>query len=385
MHLQHSKRCRDSLTVLLEELEQVSTSVLPATRIRSKSHLMSAETVAVEQLRFQKVCLEATEVFASRADRAAWVNRVRHATGSVANLLVSFVQLMCCAAGWTFGEIRVRRQGVGRGGALPLAVSAAASTGRGAAAGAAATAAATDPPGAAATGRSVILPTTNGAKDLALYRLAAGRTTYLAVPIFIRHRVAAVVSLLGTDHPADRTAAVSLAADLACVIVNCYGAPPEERGGKGGEHSAAAALRRRGRQPALAAGRRFVFGAAAAASGEGPGASRACPQHAPVPAAATIRGGAAAAAVAGAAAPAAAAAAPRHGRGHHACRWAPPPPAGPPTHAFGFCWPRGGPDRHHPQLKGDGGGFPGRGEIGGGGWAPRQALPHPAMGGGSTY
>lgn len=105
LHRRHSKRYRDNMGELFQNLEGILPKVIPGCKLKTKSQIISHSVQAIVRLRTEVAALEMQYVLSSAANRTKWVeDTVSHAT-CFQDIVEPFMRLLLGMQHWKHSEL----------------------------------------------------------------------------------------------------------------------------------------------------------------------------------------------------------------------------------------------------------------------------------------
>lgn len=260
LHRRHSKRYRENLGELFQELEELLHNLLREKKrknnsgkggglikLKTKSQIISATVDAIKLLKGQVADLELKTIMRCQDSCVGWVQGVVRNARRFEQAMGPFVRLLCRAGGWKFGEVW-SVDADGKGAMTIFDTFSVFDDGLGGV------------PEVIKGYKEIVEELVVGEGDWGLMsrvcrslrsevvRLdgldsgvlggvrhqdlarAAGFKVGFAVPLLLRGRVEAVMVLYDTQERIDLSGAVALVKSLASSIGNCYGSIKNEKG-----------------------------------------------------------------------------------------------------------------------------------------------------------
>ncbi|CDF32079.1 unnamed protein product [Chondrus crispus] len=108
LHRRHSKRYRDNLGELFQNLEQLLPKVVPGCKLKTKSQIIANSVQAVKRLRTEVSALEMQFVLSSPANRTKWVEDTVQAATCFQAVTEPFMRLLVGIQRWKHSELWCR-------------------------------------------------------------------------------------------------------------------------------------------------------------------------------------------------------------------------------------------------------------------------------------
>lgn len=108
LHRRHSKRYRDNLGELFQNLEHLLPKVVPGCKLKTKSQIIANSVQAVKRLRAEVSTLEMQFVLSSPANRTKWVEDTVRTANSVQEVAEPFMRLLVGIQRWKHSELWCR-------------------------------------------------------------------------------------------------------------------------------------------------------------------------------------------------------------------------------------------------------------------------------------
>lgn len=108
LHRRHSKRYRDNLGELFQNLEQLLPMVVPGCKLKTKSQIIANSVQAVKRLRAEVSSLEMQYVLSSPANRTKWVEDTVLKATCLQEVAEPFMRLLVGIQRWKHSELWCR-------------------------------------------------------------------------------------------------------------------------------------------------------------------------------------------------------------------------------------------------------------------------------------
>lgn len=105
LHRRHSKRYRDNLGELFQNLEQLLPKVVPGCKLKTKSQIIANSVQAVKRLRAEVSSLEMQYVLSSPANRTKWVEDTVQKATCFQEVAEPFMRLLVGIQRWKHSEL----------------------------------------------------------------------------------------------------------------------------------------------------------------------------------------------------------------------------------------------------------------------------------------
>ena len=108
LHRRHSKRYRDNLGELFQNLEHLLPKVVPGCKLKTKSQIIANSVQAVKRLREEVSSLEMKYVLSSFSNRTKWVEDTVHKATCFQEVAERFMRLLVGIQRWKHSELWCR-------------------------------------------------------------------------------------------------------------------------------------------------------------------------------------------------------------------------------------------------------------------------------------